>query len=122
MSDEYLSVSNIVMQKIKNLRLSYGMSQKYVANYLNISQQAYGHYENFDRQPDIDTIFKLAKLFNVSLNELIEADGSLNNTLQSRSFIDFIIKLQQKNVTEADISTISNEKLNIIATIIKTNG
>ena len=62
--------------KLKECRIFCGLTQQNVADSLGITYQAYSHYENERRTPDIDTIYKLAKLFNVEVDYLI---GKSNN-------------------------------------------
>jgi len=46
------------------------MTQQQVADYLNITQEAYSHYEKGKREPDITNLIKLAELFSISLDIL----------------------------------------------------
>ena len=59
------------MIRLKELREIKGLSQLDVANKINKSFQAYSHYETGKRQPDYDTLKKLADLFNVSIDYLL---------------------------------------------------
>ena len=44
-----------------------------MANILQITQQAYSNYENGKRQPDYETLKKIAAFFNISIDYLLEA-------------------------------------------------
>ncbi len=57
---------------IKKLRLEKGLSQKDVAKYLGVTQQAYANYERGARQADYSTLEKLAVFFNVSIDYLLD--------------------------------------------------
>lgn len=46
-------------------------SQQKVAMDLSISREAISYYENGKRNPDIETLCKLSKYFNVSIDYLI---------------------------------------------------
>ena len=59
---------------LKQCRLQNGLSQKAVATFLEVSERAYQHYELGTREPNIDTLVKLADLFNVSLDYLCGRD------------------------------------------------
>ena len=59
------------MKKLKELRKLKNMTQQKVANYLNISQQAYAKYELDLAEPDLTTLTKLSKLFNCSVDYLM---------------------------------------------------
>lgn len=59
---------------VKNLRLlreEMGISQKKLADMLNISQQAIFKYEKTSNEPDISTLIKLAEIFDVTVDFLI---------------------------------------------------
>ena len=55
------------MNRLKTLRLQRRLSQKEVANVLNISQQQYSRIEKEDVKINADKLIKLAKLFNTSI-------------------------------------------------------
>lgn len=59
------------------MRKSCGYSQDMVASYLNISRQAYSHYEVGIREPSIDTLRRLCILFDCTSDELLEIDTPL---------------------------------------------
>ena len=56
----------------KDLREDLDLHQKDVAKYLGISRSAYSNYENGTRKPDPETLKKLAELFHVSVDELLD--------------------------------------------------
>ena len=56
------------MNRLKTLRLQRRLSQKEVANVLNISQQQYSRIEKEDVKINADKLIKLAKLFNTSID------------------------------------------------------
>lgn len=62
-------------EKIKLLREQAGLSRKAVANDLGIHETTYGKYELEKREPDLETIHRLANYFKVSVNALIENDN-----------------------------------------------
>lgn len=49
-------------------RNALGLSQTNVAKQLGISQQAYGRYENGDREPDLDQIVKISRALEIDLS------------------------------------------------------
>lgn len=58
--------------KLKELRARTGKTQTETAKELGLSRQTYSHYENELREPDIQTLIRMAKYFNVSVDELLE--------------------------------------------------
>ena len=61
----------MIGKKIFDLRKENGKTQKEIALYLKISQQANANYESNKREPDIDTLIKIADYFNVSVDYLL---------------------------------------------------
>lgn len=58
-------------EKLELLRKSKDYSQEYLANYLGIGQTTYSRYETLKTYPDIFIIKKLAKLYNITIDELV---------------------------------------------------
>lgn len=58
-------------KRLKELREEKGLNQKECAEKLNISRGSISFYENGERLPDIETIYNMAKFFNVSADYLI---------------------------------------------------
>lgn len=76
-------------QNLKELRLSFGLTQKEMADEIGTSQQAYGRLENGINSPTLRTIEKIAELFDVPISKLVS-----NNTIQiedilNAEYIDF---------------------------------
>lgn len=59
------------MERLKELRMAKGVSQQIVADYLEITRQAYSNYENGNRAPDNETLLKLAEYFDVTVDYLL---------------------------------------------------
>lgn len=58
-----------IAQKLKAARAARGFEQKYVAAQIGISESKLGHYENGRAEPDIDTLHRLSRFYDVSLDE-----------------------------------------------------
>jgi len=58
-------------QKIKDLREDKDLTQKQVADYLNIKQNTYSRYENCEREIPTDILIQLALYYNTSLDYLV---------------------------------------------------
>lgn len=65
------------------IRKRCGMSQEEVATYLNVSRQTISNWELSFSIPDLYQAKKLAKLFQVSMEELIKEDDSMNEIEQT---------------------------------------
>lgn len=57
--------------RLLTLRNNKNVNQKEVADYLQLTRQAYSRYERGEREPDFETLKKLAKYFNVSIDYLL---------------------------------------------------
>ncbi len=58
-------------ERIKELRMSKGLSLRELGSKLNIDYSTLGHYESGRRRPDFDTLVKLADYFDVSIDYLL---------------------------------------------------
>lgn len=58
-------------KKIKQLRKFSGMTQEQLAEKLNISRQALSKWENGSSMPDVESVVRISKLFQISLEELL---------------------------------------------------
>lgn len=61
----------MLAKSIKLFRLYNGYTQKQVADILNIERSTYAYYESGKSVPDIETIIKLARLYNISIDFLL---------------------------------------------------
>ena len=59
------------MVMLKVFRKKKGVSQAAVAEFLGIAPNSYSRYENGARQPDIETLQKLAEYFEISVDDLL---------------------------------------------------
>lgn len=92
-------------ERLKQLREEKGYSQEYIAEYLGVKQQTYSRYENNVTEPDINTIIKLAALFNVSSDYLLGLSGfrkgnldQLPNEIKNevKNFIEYLVGKSKK--------------------------
>ena len=58
--------------RIKELREDADITQKQIADYLNVKQNTYSQYENGQRQLPIDMLIKLAHYFNTSTDYILK--------------------------------------------------
>lgn len=87
------------MKKLKELRQKNGLSQQALADKFTLSQQSIYKYENGLAEPDIDTLKKLAGLFNVSIDYLVGYSDS------------------EDDRKELETTDISDEEMNLILEI-----
>lgn len=65
------------MLRLREIREAKGMSQIEAAKQLNVSRQSYNFYENGKRDPDTQTLQRMAEFFNVSVDYLLGRDDKL---------------------------------------------
>ena len=58
--------------RLRKLRKENNVTQKMIAEYLNIRQNTYSQYENEQRQLPIDILIKIAKYYSVSTDYILE--------------------------------------------------
>ena len=61
----------LLPQKLKELRKVNNYTQDYVAEVLGVVRQTYSHYETGKRTPDAEALYKLAGLYNISIDDLL---------------------------------------------------
>jgi transcriptional regulator with XRE-family HTH domain len=64
-------IMNKFPEIVKKLRKENKLTQQQLANFLNLSQRTYAHYEAGDREPSIETILLIANYFKVSTDYLL---------------------------------------------------
>ncbi|MBC2114747.1 helix-turn-helix domain-containing protein [Listeria innocua] len=84
--------------RLKQLRKNNNKTQEDISKILGISRGAYSHIENGRNEPDMETIVKLANIFEVSTDYLL---GKSNNGL-----VDTIAAHIDADASEEDIKEI----------------
>lgn len=72
--------------RIKDLREDRDITQKEIADYLNIKQNTYSQYENGQRQIPIDSLVKLAYYYNTSLDYMLELTNEIKPYKRNTNF------------------------------------
>lgn len=63
---------NVILTKqLQKFRKDRHYTHQYIADYLQVSRAAYTNYENAVRLPDVFTLDKLARLYNVSIEAFL---------------------------------------------------
>lgn len=66
-------------ENIKKVRKEKGLLQKQVAAEVGLDQSNYKKIENGQRQPSIEVLYKLSKLFGMTTNQLINFEDGIPN-------------------------------------------
>ena len=101
--------------KLKELREQEKISQTQLAKKLNMPLITYTRYENGIREPNIETLIKLADFYNVSLDYLV--DRKFKNELGYLNEFDYNFIKSYLNLTQAQkmfiAGTVYAETLNL---------
>ena len=69
---EKSAVKKSLGEKLKTYRTSCKMTQEFVAEQIGVSRQAVSKWENGTSDPSTSNLFALAKLFGISVEELLQ--------------------------------------------------
>ncbi|MEI2368734.1 helix-turn-helix domain-containing protein [Niallia circulans] len=69
----------VLQDRLKELRKANKLTQANVADFLGISESAYGYYEQGRNEPSLSSIKKLAEKYNVSTSYLLGETDKINN-------------------------------------------
>lgn len=68
-------------QKLKELRKAHAYTQDYLAEVLGVVRQTYSNYETGKRKPDSDVLYKLAGLYNISIDDLLHLTTEIDRNV-----------------------------------------
>ncbi|WP_314060981.1 DUF3955 domain-containing protein [uncultured Vagococcus sp.] len=68
-------------KQIKKIRTDNQFTQEQLAQQLNVSRQTISSWENDRNLPDLEMVVSIAKLFHISLDQLILGDDQMTNKL-----------------------------------------
>lgn len=86
-----------IANKLQKLRKERCLSQEELAEKLGISRQAVSKWERAESSPDTDNLVALAKLYGISLDELLLTDN--DNIEKKKININYNIGFNLKGVT-----------------------
>lgn len=81
---------------LKIIRKNTGLTQEEVAKKLNIARTTYKNYENEDREPNFETLIKIAKLFNTTTDEILghEIPYQINKSIFTEEQLEIIEEIK----------------------------
>lgn len=71
----------ILGERLKQLRDEFGFDQKEMGRKLNITSSAYGYYEQGRNEPPLETLVKIAEIFNVTTDYLLGRSDIRENSV-----------------------------------------
>lgn len=80
----------MINKNLKSIRQKQGLSQKQVADFLNISPQSVSKWEKGEALPSIEFLPKLSELLNCEINDFFAVNSQKEYDIEAiKSFIDF---------------------------------
>lgn len=122
--------------RLRELRIKFGYTQIQIAKMLNIDRSTYAYYETGKTRPDITSLVVLARIYNISLDELLD-DESMPKAVSDHRFVsDYVegkknssriydLSAKEKSLVGAYRTCSEEEQANIleyISRIIKEHG
>lgn len=86
---------------IAELRKEKNLTQKDLANKLNVSDKAISRWETGKGFPDVDSLQALSDFFNISINELLAGEKAENKTIE---------EIAEENIISAIVETEKSKK------------
>lgn len=88
-------MNNSIGEKLYNHRKKAGLSQEELAEKIGVSRQAVSKWERDESSPDTNNLIALAKLYNISLDELLS-----NETVTSQEATDNTVNIKIDDTNE----------------------
>ena len=64
-------------ESLKNIRKKYKMTQEEVALFLGVSRSGYTYYETGKSEPSVDTLKKLAAMYDTTIDEIVGSSAKI---------------------------------------------
>lgn len=74
-----------INERLRELRIKSGYTQSQIAKILNIDRSTYSYYEIGKTMPDVSALIILARVFNISINELLADESTPSSVADSGS-------------------------------------
>lgn len=99
-------------EKVRNLRKDKGLTQEAVASALEVSRQAIAKWECDQSSPSTENLLKLANLFDVSLEELVDVKQYQTTTLE-----EYVRRKLEEEQKQEETKTTVYKKIKEVAII-----
>ena len=100
-----------VANRLQQLRKAKGLSQEELANILGLSRQAISKWERAETSPDTDNLICLARLYNISIDKLLDTSESTEE-IKERIAQERISEVTNKEEIETVESEVANDNQN----------
>ena len=116
-----MSIRKEIAKNILYYRKKYGYTQKQLGELLGVRNSSVSNWENEENSIDIETLLKLCKIFNVSLNDMYGTYGVQNNyTSHEKAVIEAYRNKPEMQPAIDKILGIENNDTSINDDIVKT--
>lgn len=120
----------LLAAKLVELRQQYNFSQTEVADYLGMTREGYSHYERNSREPNLESLMRLSRLYKIDISELINEktipvpdkvmnkDSSSTTTLSNNTITDNInhfLKIFTGRNSSLNLTDISKDDISVLA-------
>ena len=92
-----------IADRLVQLRKKHGLSQEELADKLGLSRQAVSKWERAEASPDTDNLICLAKLYGVSLDELLSTDDDVETIVKEQ------VKKDEQNEEKGDSIVLTDD-------------
>lgn len=126
----------LLAAKLVELRQQFNYSQLEVADYLGMTREGYSHYERNVREPSLEALMKLSRLYKIDISILINEKTvpipdnapsqsiDMNNASSANAItnnINHFLKIFTGKNSSLDLTEISKEDIAVLAQYKKLN-
>lgn len=104
----------ILGKRLKQLRDEFGFDQKEMGRKLNITSSAYGYYEQGRNEPPLETLVKIAEIFNVTTDYLLGRSDIRENSV-------YYTLSDKLTLTQAELLVIERMQENLLLKQLSEN-
>lgn len=90
----------MIGKRLKNLRIEKGVTQKELADALNLTRQAIGLWENDQRDPDLFNVKMLARFFDITTDEFLDFENTSMSNVKTTSDLKIVNKVAMNTAKE----------------------
>ncbi|XOQ44005.1 MAG: hypothetical protein ACFWTN_06125 [Clostridium sp.] len=79
-----------INERLRELRIKSGYTQSQIAKILNVDRSTYSYYEIGKTTPDVSALITLAKIFNISISELLADESNPYPVADNRTNREYV--------------------------------
>jgi transcriptional regulator with XRE-family HTH domain len=84
------------MLNLKKIRVAKGLAQKEVAAHIGVTQTAVSDWERGEREPDFETLVKLADFFGVTVDNILGRDNTPTQPITDDEALEYLDELHKR--------------------------